>query len=73
MADKNDLIRELDAAKVEMNRCMGGVDQAGCVAASRRVAELRLALRDDAAMLAHLQTVLITPLSTPARARHRAS
>lgn len=58
-ADNKEALRiELDQANREMLRCMGGVDPQGCVAASRRVTELRLALRDDQAMIAHFARVM---------------
>jgi hypothetical protein len=65
------LTAELDAAKLEMRRCMGGVDPAGCVAAAERVSVLRLQLRDNTAMFAHFARVMAAPKRVPAR--HRAS
>jgi hypothetical protein len=57
-SDKRErLITELVAAKVEQSRCMGGVDPAGCIAASKRITELRNALRDTAAFTVHLTSV----------------
>ncbi len=54
-----ELLKALDEAKEEQKRCMGGVDPAGCVAASKRITELRLALRDDMAFVTHLGRVVI--------------
>jgi hypothetical protein len=65
--DKPYLLAALEAAKTEMARCMGGVDQAGCVAAAKRITELRGLLRDGAEMNAHLSVCLTTPLSVSAR------
>lgn len=62
--DRERLIALLEAAKLEQNRCMGGVDPDGCVLASKRVIELRGMLRDDAAIVAHFGKVLaIAPRS----------
>ncbi len=56
-------IADLEDAKREQNRCMGGVDPEGCVAAARRVVEIRAALRNNAALIEHLAICLTTPLS----------
>jgi hypothetical protein len=56
--ERDKLIAELEAAKAEQRRCMGGVDQDGCIAASKRITELRNALRDDAGLTAHFAHVL---------------
>jgi hypothetical protein len=66
---RTQLIAELEAAIAEQKRCMGGVDPAGCVAAARRVGELRNLLRDDSEMFPHFQKVLDAP--QPARRRPR--
>jgi hypothetical protein len=57
-AERETLTAELETAKAEQARCMGGVDPAGCVAAARRVTELRVKLVDDVAMAAHLQACI---------------
>jgi len=67
--DRDALTAELNAAKVEMSRCMGGVDPAGCVAAAARISELRLQLRDDTTMFAHFAAVMAAPKRVPARRR----
>ena len=60
------LADELENAKREQKRCMGGVDPEGCIAASKRITELRLAMRDDTAFQAHLAKVLIQrPIGRP--------
>ncbi len=64
-------IADLEEAKREQSRCMGGVDPAGCVAAARRMVEIRAALRNDSAMIEHLAICLTTPLSV-GRVRRRA-
>ena len=56
--DRETLLDKLEAAKAEQRRCMGGVDQDSCVAASKRITELRNALRDDRALTAHFGHVL---------------
>ena len=63
------MIASLDEAKREQRRCMGGVDPVGCVAAAKRIVELRNQLRDDAALLQHFQNVLNEPRRTPRRRR----
>ena len=70
--DRPALTTELEAAVLEQNRCMGGVDPAGCIAAARQVTALRNALRDNTAMQEHLSRVLLTPESVH-KARPRPS
>lgn len=70
--ERTALISELEAEKTEQNRCMGGVDPVGCVAAARRITELRNTLRDDSIMFAHILQQVARPLSV-SRARRRAS
>jgi hypothetical protein len=63
------LIAELDAALTEQKRCMGGIDQPGCVIAARRVTELREMLRNDAAFISHLADVMAAEPREPRRRR----
>lgn len=63
LTERTKLISELQGAKSEQNRCMGGVDPVGCVAASNRITVLRDQLRDDKMMFAHFMQVLAKPLS----------
>ena len=42
--EKQTIKQELISAIFEMKRCMGGIDASGCVAAARKVSELRIAL-----------------------------
>jgi hypothetical protein len=57
-SERDALVAELEAAKAEQRRCMGGVDQEGCVAACRRITELRNALRNDKTLTEHFAHVL---------------
>jgi hypothetical protein len=59
--DREKLTAELRAALAEQRRCMGGVDPATCVAAARRVTEIRELLRDDPAFIDHLARVMAAP------------
>lgn len=52
---------ELEAAKQEQRRCMGGVDSIGCVKASQDISRLRNLLRDDERLFAHLRVIAATP------------
>lgn len=56
------LLAELESAKTEQRRCMGGVDQDGCIRASGRIIELRNQLRDNPAMIEHLKVCIRQPL-----------
>lgn len=67
--DREKLMAELDGALAEQKRCMGGVDPAACVAAARRVTELRARLRDDPAFIVHLADVMAAPPRPPRRRR----
>jgi hypothetical protein len=68
MPDRAELLAELESAKTELTRCMGGVDQAGAVRISRRITELRNALRDNPAMIEHLERAVREPV-VPRRKR----
>jgi hypothetical protein len=68
MPDRAVLLSELESAKRDLNRCMGGVDPAGVVRASKRIVELRNALRDNPAMMEHLGRAVQEPV-VPRRKR----
>ena len=56
--ERNELTRQLEAAKVDLRARMGGVDPQGAILAAKRVTALRTALRDDPSMIEHLQAVI---------------
>lgn len=59
MVDRERAIEELKSAIREQSRCMGGVDPAGCVAASKRITSLRNALRDNRLLIEYVRAVAL--------------
>jgi len=49
---------DLEAAKAQQRRLMGGVDPVGCIEAAKLVTRLRMMLTDDDAMMRHLGQVV---------------
>jgi len=67
---REQLMAELEAAKRDMNRFLGGVDPDACAAAARRITELREKLRDNAGLVSHFIAVANQP-PRPRRRRRR--
>mgnify|MGYP001420554219 CR=1 FL=1 len=67
MTERAILMAELERAEEGRLHTMGGVDIVACAEWCRLISRLRLALRDDAAMILHLQAVV----NQPARVRTR--
>ena len=67
MTERSILTAELERAEQGMRRTIGGVDPLACVEYCKLASRLREAMRDDAAMILHLQSVV----NQPARVRTR--
>ena len=59
--DREAMRKKLDELKARLARCMGGTDPKSAIAAAREIVAIRNQLRDDAALLKHLQKVLHEP------------